>query len=141
MNQNQKKNNVVVFGTFDRLHKGHEHFLSMAKQLGDHLTVCLAQDHVVKTLKGKSSQQTFEQRKMALESVNVVDEVRAGDVELSTYDCLNSTDPTIVAIGYDQAELKDDLEEWLEKASKNIKVVVLPSFEPETYKTSLLSDV
>lgn len=132
------KSNVVVFGTFDHLHKGHEHFLKTARQLGDTLIVCLAPENVIKLLKGKLPSQTFQERKKALLKLPYVDEVSKGDLELGAYSCLKSKNPSIIAIGYDQAALKEDLEEWLEKESKKIKVVVLPSFQPETYKTSLL---
>ena len=35
---------VMTFGSFDVLHKGHEHYLKEAKSYGDYLIVVVARD-------------------------------------------------------------------------------------------------
>jgi FAD synthetase len=44
---------VLAFGTFDILHPGHEHALTEARGLGDHLTVIIARDTTVEKVKNK----------------------------------------------------------------------------------------
>ena len=53
-NQNNKKKIVLTFGTFDRLHPGHEHYLREAKKYGDHLVTIVARDSTVFRVKGKN---------------------------------------------------------------------------------------
>ncbi|MFH1181685.1 MAG: adenylyltransferase/cytidyltransferase family protein, partial [Candidatus Woesearchaeota archaeon] len=53
---------VMVFGTFDILHRGHEHFLRQAKKHG-RLIVVVARSSIVRKLKGKPPM--FSERKRA----------------------------------------------------------------------------
>jgi FAD synthetase len=129
--------NILVFGVFDKLHKGHKHFLQQAKQLGNHLTVCVAQDEVIKTLKRKTPSQTMQERMQQLSTLPYVDKVLPGDVKLSEYTCIKNTSPDVIAIGYDQHELMADIKQWVKKHHK-IHLEVLPAYKPDIYKTSLL---
>ena len=54
---------VMLFGTFDILHKGHEFFLNEAKKLGDFLVVAVARDDTVRKVK---KQQPLNDEKMRL---------------------------------------------------------------------------
>lgn len=135
---NPQNKSVLVFGTFDKLHEGHRSFLSQAKNLGSHLTVCLAQDSIVEALKQKKPSESLLERQTALESVDHVDQIIAGDTELGTYRCITKSAPDIIALGYDQEALKQDLQKWLKTQNLEIELVSLNSFKPETYKTSLL---
>ena len=44
---------IIVFGTFDILHKGHLNLFKQAKQHGDYLMAVIARDKNVKKAKGK----------------------------------------------------------------------------------------
>ncbi len=52
----KEKNKTIVFtnGCFDILHYGHIHYLSQAKDLGDHLVIGLNSENSVKRLKGNN---------------------------------------------------------------------------------------
>lgn len=65
---------VITYGTFDLLHKGHVRILKRAKELGDHLTVCLSSDEF-NAEKGKKAYTSYEDRKYILEAIKYVDEV------------------------------------------------------------------
>ena len=52
MNSRQAKL-VMVFGTFDYLHAGHENLFTQAKELGDEIIAIIARDKTVKTIKGE----------------------------------------------------------------------------------------
>lgn len=66
--------NVITYGTFDLLHKGHVRLLERAASLGDHLTVGLSSDEF-NAIKGKKAYTSFEDRKYILNAIRYVDEV------------------------------------------------------------------
>ena len=129
---------VLVFGAFDRLHPGHESFLRQARELGDHLTVALACDKIIEQLKGRGPVQNFNARKDALQTLAEVDEVVAGDNQLGQYSILQNDQYDIIALGYDQNKLKDDLERWFKTHDQNIAIKLLKPFKPEKYKSTIL---
>ena len=67
---------VVVSGGFDPIHSGHIAYLSSAKELGDKLIVALNSDKWLKNKKGFTFM-PFEERKIVLEAINVVDSVKS----------------------------------------------------------------
>lgn len=129
---------VLVFGTFDRLHPGHEFFLKQARELGDDLTVCLTQDHIIEQLKGSAPVQSFVERREALLDSGLVDEVIAGDAKLGAFKIIHTESPDIIALGYDQDQLKIALKHWLEQSKLKIKLEQLTAFQPQKYKSSKL---
>lgn len=130
---------VLVFGTFDGLHPGHDYFLQQAKALGDKLVVCIARDTIVERLKGQSPKRPEIERREVLAEVSSVDEVVYGDRELGSYAVLELVHPDIIALGYDQVALKLDLAQWLVAHNSTIELVDIPSHHPELYKSSLVN--
>ena len=65
--------NVITYGTFDLLHMGHIELLKRAKGLGDKLIVCLSTDDFNLHMKGKRCIQSYDERKLILESLRYVD--------------------------------------------------------------------
>ena len=129
---------ILVFGTFDQLHPGHDYFLHEAKKLGDRLIICLARNATVMELKGHQPRHDELARREALAESDSVDEVIYGDRELGTYQIITDVKPDIIALGYDQQALKDDLTDFLKKKNINLPLVTINSFEPERYKSSIL---
>lgn len=123
-----QKKTVLVFGTFDLLHKGHVFFLNQAKQHGDCLVVVVARDRNVEQLKGQAPQQNERHRLQQVQSLKCVDEARLGNEEWSQrLQVLGDLSPDIICLGYDQqAEIPAGV--W--------KVVRLAAFKPEKYKSS-----
>ncbi len=64
---------VITYGTFDLLHRGHINLLKRAKALGDYLIVVLSTDEFNLNMKNKVCVQTYEERKLILESLRYVD--------------------------------------------------------------------
>lgn len=64
--------NVLTYGTFDVLHRGHLNILKRAKALGDRLYIGLSSDEFNK-LKNKQSVLSFDDRKSVLECLEFVD--------------------------------------------------------------------
>jgi cytidyltransferase-like protein len=100
---------VLVFGTFDGLHPGHRAFLRQARRCGDHLTVAVAPDAIVRQLKGRLPKIEFSRRCEQLRLEPDVDEVVASDLQLGTWEILDRVNPDVIGLGYDQILLKESL--------------------------------
>jgi cytidyltransferase-like protein len=142
---------VLTFGTFDSIHDGHRAMLKEAKALGDFLIAVVAPDNVVAGLKGCVPQHTASERISMLKKEHLVDDVVLGDEALNTWKVIKKYKPTIIALGYDQHELKNGLEEFIaatypeveteagwQANPKQPKIVTLKPFKPETHHSRLL---
>lgn len=122
---------VLVFGTFDLLHPGHRFLLSEASKRG-RLTVVVARDRNVRTIKGRYSVHDEEERASLVRRA-----VPAADVVLGDADDflapVRAVDPDLILLGYDQ-----DFPPGVKRDDLRCEVERLPSFHPEKYKTSIL---
>jgi FAD synthetase len=131
---------VMVFGVFDGVHEGHRHFLKEAKSLGDYLIVAVTQNHIVEHLKGHAPTLDLSERFEHLRREDAVDEIVIGDAELSTYEVVKQHRPDVIALGYDQKLLKEDLEKNRAKFDWPLEFRVVSAYEPNIYHSSLLKD-
>ncbi len=129
---------VLVFGTFDGIHKGHRNFLSDARTYADQLVVAVAVDEVVRQLKGRWPDNNLATRMTALEQLPEISEVVAGDSRLGEYKCLKFAQPDLIAFGYDQTELIQDFKRFQQATSDETPTIVLKPYQPQVYKSSLL---
>ena len=129
---------ILLFGTFDGIHAGHRFCFSEARKLCDHVVVAVAPDSVVRELKGRPAKQSAEERAESLKGEECVDEVVVGDQSLGSYEVVTTINPDMIGLGYDQHELAEDLRTWAQKNLPKLSIVRFESFEPETYKSSLL---
>lgn len=148
------KKKVLVFGTFDGIHEGHRNMLRQAKELGTHLIIVIASDDVVRQLKGSVTHHNTATRRAMLKEERIADEILVGDDEPESWTIIKRIKPDVVAVGYDQDELKSSLEEHFDehypdieaeegvfkKHPKKPTLVRLQPHEPETYKNSLLNN-
>lgn len=82
---------ILVNGTFDIVHPGHLALLNYARSLGDFLVVAIDSDRRVKELKGPSRPINNEQeRRLLLENLRAVDEVRVFDSDQELVDIVAS---------------------------------------------------
>jgi cytidyltransferase-like protein len=78
----KKKKKVFVSGTYDILHAGHIQFFKDARALGDHLTVCVASDAVVRLAKHRIPAIPEDNRRIIVETLSCVDEaVMSSDID------------------------------------------------------------
>ena len=131
---------VMVFGTFDGIHRGHREFLKDAKALGDYLVAVVAQDHVVEHLKGHLPKINLEERSRLLSEEDNVDQVVIGDAEIETWRVVREHRPEVVALGYDQTQLAESLLAHLDEFDWHPEVKVMKSFEPNIYHNSILRE-
>ncbi len=128
----------MVFGVFDGLHEGHRAMLKEAKKYGDYLIVAVAQNHIVQHLKGHLPKLDLVERMEHLQAEDYVDEVVIGDKDLGAWEVVKKYQPNVIACGYDQNQLKEDLEKHLDKLGYQPRIVALKSFEPNKYHSSKL---
>lgn len=129
---------VMIFGTFDGVHEGHRAFFRQARNHGDQLVAVVAPDGVVQRLKGHNPHRSEGERMEDLERESSVDQVVLGDEDLGSYDVVMNHEPNIIVLGYDQKELKEDLEQHLHRFNWGPEIVVADSHEPEKYHSRLL---
>ena len=130
---------VIVFGTFDILHKGHLDFFKQAKAHGDFLAVVVGRDANVEKLKGRKPTNNEHQRLLEIYNAEGVDLALLGNKE-DPYKIIEEQKPDVICIGYDQDSYVGELEEEMKKRGLNAEIVKLNAYMPETYKSSKLQD-
>jgi FAD synthetase len=136
-----KKAKVLVFGTFDIFHPGHEFFLKEAKKKGDILEVVVARDRTVERVKGRLPQNNENARLEKILSLECVDNAILGNLN-DPYEILSELKPNMIVLGYDQFSFTRDLSKELKKRGLNSEILRLDkSFHPEIYKSSKLREV
>ena len=114
---------VLVFGTFDEFHPGHEYFLKQAKQYGDRLVVSVARDAHVEHFKNKKAIHSQNERLHFIQSLGYVNEARLSDKELDSYLIVSRIEPNVIMLGHDQFDLKKSLKAWIAKNNADIKLI------------------
>jgi FAD synthetase len=139
MKKKSHKTRVMIFGTFDFLHKGHLHFFSQARKLAKnpYIIVSVARDVNVKKIKGKNPIHSEKSRAQAVRKSPLVDKVVLGGVETFLPHILKEK-PQIIALGYDQRNYTENLKEKLLKKGLVVVVKRLKPHKPHVYKSSLL---
>lgn len=127
----------MSFGTFDHFHAGHEFYLTEAKALGDFLIVVIARDETVRRIKGNLPDQSERLRMKTVKQSGIADRVILGELG-DKYKVIRKWKPQVIALGYDQFVFTPRLGKYLIEEGMNAKIVRLPSYRPEVYKTSLL---
>src|SRR5258708_1819650 len=94
---------IMVFGTFDMVHAGHEDLFRQARALATdpYLIVSIARDSSVKRIKGITSRNSEKERVALVKANPLVDEVVLGQ-ENGYVEHIVAARPDIIALGYDQ---------------------------------------
>jgi len=132
--QNMKK--VLVFGTFDLLHKGHEYFLREARKKGDRLYVVVGRDINVRKIKGKAPVQDEQKRLEKISRLDYVYHALLGREDHKYMKIIEDIKPDIISLGYDQESF--GLEKEIHRRELSIKLVRLSPYKQSKYKTSIL---
>ena len=136
MNNNKAKL-VMVFGTFDYLHAGHENLFTQAKELGSHVIAILARDKTVKTIKGNLPDHNEKERLQNLKETKWADKVILGNLK-DKAKVIKDYRPDVIALGYDQFAFTYRLEKLLMEIKLDSKIVRLKPYRPDMYKSSIL---
>jgi FAD synthetase len=129
---------VLVFGTFDIFHRGHEYFLKEAKKHGDFLRVVVARDVTVENVKKRKTLNDENKRASTIRKSGIASEVVLGGLG-DKYAVIKKYKPDVICLGYDQIFFVDKLKEkLLEFDLEKTEIFYIDSFEPEIYKSSKL---
>jgi FAD synthetase len=127
---------VLVIGTFDGLHPGHEDYFRQAKALGDQVVALVSRDQTVVSVKGQLPRVNEDQRRKNVESHPFVDSAVLGDAE-DRLKVICDVDPDVILLGYDQRAFTENLDDLLLKRGLHCRVVRAEPFHPEVYKSSI----
>lgn len=133
----QKKKLVMVFGTFDYLHAGHENLFSQARELGDEIIAVIARDKTVKVIKGFLPDHDEKIRLKNLEETAWANKVILGKEKDKTI-VIRDYRPDVIALGYDQFAFTYRLEKLLMDMKLDAEIVRLKPYRPDMYKSSII---
>lgn len=128
---------VMCFGTFDVLHEGHKFYLTEARKLGDCLVVVVARDGTVASVKNRQPLNDENKRLRNVQRLGIADKVVLGNSGDKLKVVIDEK-PGVICLGYDQSFFTEQLKEKLLQRGLKVKVVRLPAFKPDVYKSSLL---
>lgn len=140
----QKQQIIMLFGTFDRLHAGHEDLFKQAREIAKrienpYIIAIVARDKTVKQIKGREAESTEKERAENLQKTHWVDEAILGDKK-DKYMAIKKYQPSIIALGYDQFAFTLQLEKLIIDWKLNTKIVRLHPYRPHIYKSSLIRE-
>lgn len=124
---------ILLFGTFDHLHPGHEFLLKEAQKRGD-VSVVIARDANVLRIKGNPPDQSESDRKAAVERAFPSFSVVLGEAD-DFLAPVRAIRPDLILLGYDQL-----LPPGISEHDLGAPTERLPAFEPHRYKSSLRRD-
>jgi FAD synthetase len=130
---------ILTFGSFDHIHKGHIYYLEKAKKLGTELHIILARDNTIKKVKGQLPKYNQKQRLKHLKDLKITNNIHLG-YEKDYFKVLDDIKPDLICLGYDQRSFTKDLEKELKKRNLKTKIIRIPSYKPEIYKSSKLKN-
>ena len=124
---------VLTFGTFDRLHKGHEAYLKQASAYGEVYAI-VALDETVKEVKGHYPKESQGQRLQNVEKLVRKAFLGYKEDKLAR---IEEIQPDIIYLGYDQNVFVNGLREKLAARGLHPRILRGKAFYPEKYKSSL----
>jgi FAD synthetase len=144
------KKKIMVFGTFDGLHKGHLNFFKQARALKTlvpgqarllhqfpFLIVSIARDKNVFKIKGKYPNLPERARMVLVEKCKLVDRVVLSGIKNHLPHIIKIR-PDIIALGYDQKAYVQNLKKDLKNKGIFTKIVRLKPYKEKIYKNHLL---
>lgn len=136
-NSNSEVKKVLIFGTFDLLHAGHENMIKQARELGNHIIAIIARDETVRKIKGTLPYNHEKQRSKNLKNTGLVDRVIVGSTG-NKYDIIRKIRPDVIALGYDQFAFTLGLEKLIIDEKMGAEIHRLKAFKPQIYKSSII---
>ncbi len=139
MLEKNEQTKIMVFGTFDGIHKGHLNFFKQAKKLSKNsfLIVSVARDKNVLKIKGQLPFLKELKRINLIKKYKIADRVILSGVKNHIPHIIREC-PDIIALGYDQKAYVKNLRKDLKNKGVSIKIVRLKPYKEKIYKNNLL---
>lgn len=139
MSEKKRQTRIMVFGTFDGLHKGHLVFFKQARKLAvkPFLIVSVARDKNVIKIKGKFSSLNEKKRVKLIKKCKLVNKVVLSGIKNHIPHIIKEH-PDIIALGYDQKAYVKNLKRDLKNKNINVAIVRLKPYKEKVYKNHLL---
>ena len=131
---------VFIGGGFEVIHYGHVYTIGKARSLGDALVVSVARDSTIRRRKKREPLIGERDRVKLLSSLREVDAAVLG-VEGDIYETLVRVGPDIVALGYDQYHLEDEVKAEAKRRGIGVEVVRLDSPYPKIKTSRVLKEL
>lgn len=134
-----KRKTVLATGAFDLLHYGHLSFLQEAKKIGGRnarLVVIVARDKTVEARKGKKPIVPEDQRRELIEALKPVNDAILGFEDMNYSAVIDRIKPDIIAVGYDQSDIKRSVEELIARKGLKIQVFQAKRFSVDDLDSS-----
>jgi len=131
---------VMLFGTFDGLHKGHINFFKQARALAPgkvFLIASIARDKNVFRIKKRWPARKEGNRVRLLRNCDLINKVVLSGAK-NYLPHIKKESPDFIALGYDQVEYVKDLKKDLKKAGLETKVVRMKPYKEKIHKNYLL---
>jgi FAD synthetase len=140
----EQPTSIMLFGTFDHLHAGHQNFIEQARSLAPKnttpiLVAVLARDKTVKQIKQSKPDNPEKTRKKNLEETRWADMAILGN-KRDKYKVIKKLKPNIIALGYDQFAFTHQLEKLIIDLRLDTKIVRLAPYKPNIYKSSIIRE-
>jgi FAD synthetase len=134
-----RRTRIMVFGTFDGLHKGHLDFFQQAKRIAERsfLLVSIARDKNVNKIKGKYPYLNEKKRVILVKKCKLVDKVILSGMNDHIPHIIKEI-PDIIALGYDQKVYVKNLKKDLKNKGILVKIKRLKPYKEKIYKNHLL---
>ena len=131
---------VFIGGGFELIHYGHVYTISKARSLGDVLVVSVARDSTIRKRKKRDPLINERDRVRLLSSLRDVDAAILG-VKGDIYVTLQKVKPDIVALGYDQYHMEEEVKREAARRGMKVRVVRLDSPYPHIKTTKILREL
>lgn len=140
MSKKTVEKRIMLFGTFDGLHKGHLNFFKQAKKLHQNsfLIVSVARDKNVLRIKGYKPKLKEKERLALIRKCNLIDKVILANKD-RYFEHILKVKPDIIALGYDQVAYVENLKKDLKNNKIPIKIIRLKPFKEKIFKNHLLN--
>ncbi len=128
---------VLVFGTFDGIHKGHLNFLKQSRRNGDYVTAVVTRDANVRKAKGRLP--IFNENERLAGIRKHVDKAILGEKRI-TYGLIKILKPDVICIGYDQRPTMAEAQAILRKIGmEKVRLKKMRPYKTKVYKSSILN--
>lgn len=100
------------------------------------LIVIVARDRTVEARKGKKPIVPEDQRRALIEALKAVDDAILGFEDMNYEAVIDRLNPDIIAVGYDQSDIKSSVEELIQRKGLKIRVFQTRKFAVDDIDSS-----